>query len=564
MEVFLNTPNNAKHALDLALHWEANAPERTYLTQPLGGDEVRSYTWGETMDEARRMASYLKSLNYPQGSHIALLSKNCANWIMCDLAIWMAGYVSVPLYPTLTSDTVSYILEHSEAKMIFIGKLDDWDMMREGVPKDMPAVAFGLAPQEVREGNLLWDEVVAKHQPLTDIAQPEREDLATIVYTSGSTGHPKGVMISFGAMKDAAAGITKELEIHPQDRILSYLPLSHVFERYIVQMGSIHSGFQVFFADSLDTFLADLNRARPTLFMSIPRIWTKFQSGIFAKMPKQKLDRMFRIPLLSGFIKKKILKTLGLEHVRYAGSGSAPLSADTIGWYRSLGLELLEGYGMSENFAYSHASKPGRSRLGYVGEALDGVECKISEQGEILIKSPGLMLGYYKEPEKTKETFSEDGFLKTGDRGEIDELGRLKITGRTKELFKTSKGKYVAPAPIENKVVNHPDVEVVCVSGSGCPQPHALLLLSDDAWPKRDDASFRETFTRETEALLAEVNETLDPHERLDFAVVVAQPWTIENGFLTPTMKLKRDVVESAYVDKLDGWYGARKKVIFE
>lgn len=559
-----NETLSLKNAVELALYWEQKAPNKNYMTQPLGNGEVKTYTWKQSIDEARRVASYLKSLGLPEGSHIALLSKNCANWIVADLAIWMAGHVSVPLYPTLNADTVSYILEHSEAKLLFLGKLDDWDAMSSGVPSELPVITFELCPENAPERALLWSEVVRDNKPLLELAQIEESALATIVYTSGSTGKPKGVMLSFESMKIAAEGVAKALAVSDKDRMLSYLPLSHVFERFIVEMGSLQSGFELFFADKLDTFVEDLNRARPTLFMSIPRIWTKFQSGIFAKMPKAKLDRMLRVPLLSRLVKKKILRTLGLEHVRYAGSGSAPLSAETIGWYRNLGLELLEGYGMSENFAYSHMSQPGRSRLGYVGESMPDVDCKLGDSGEILIKGPTLMMGYFKDDEKTQEAFDNDGYLKTGDRGEIDEQGRLKITGRTKEIFKTSKGKYVAPAPIENKVIAHPDIEVVCVAGAEYPQPHALLMLSDDAFKKRNNPEYKEALSVELEGLRKSVNETLDPHENLDFFVVVSEQWGIENGYLTPTMKLKREVVETAYRPELDGWYAARERVIFQ
>ena len=532
-----------------------------YLTQPMGNGVVQEYTWNRAVGEARRMATYLKSLDLPPKSRIAILSKNCAHWIMSDLAIWMAGHVTVPLYPTLNAETVSYILEHSESKVLFVGKLDDWDTMKPGVPDDMPCISYPLSPENDYP---TWDNIVAENAPMKEDTVRDAEELATIVYTSGSTGKPKGVMLSFYAMGVAASGVADALELYPSDRMLSYLPLAHVFERYAVEQSSLNIGFQLFFAEALDTFVEDLRRARPTVFISVPRLWSKFQLGIFKKMPPKKIDRLLKIPLLNKVIKKKILTGLGLEHCRFAGSGSAPLSEDIINWYRSLGLELLEGYGMSENFAYSHISMPGRSKVGYVGEPLPGVEHRISEIGEIEVKSPANMMGYYKNDEKTKESFTEDGFLLTGDKGEIDGQNRLKITGRIKEIFKTSKGKYVAPAPIENKIINHGAIETVCVAGAECPQPHALVMLSEDAMPKRDDADFRAQLESEFTQLMSEVNATVDPHEALQFMVVVKDTWGIENGFLTPTMKIKRDVIEATYKDKIDGWYGARQKVIWE
>jgi long-chain acyl-CoA synthetase len=268
--------------------------------------------------------------------------------------------------------------------------------------------------------------------------------------------------------------------------------------------------------------------------------------------------------VLNKIIKKKVLTSLGLEHVRIACSGSAPLSHDILSWFRKMDLELLEGYGMSENFAYSHINKPGRTKVGYVGEPMPGVQQRISEEGEVQIKSPGTMMGYYKDPEKTKEAFTEDGWLRTGDRGEIDELGRLKLTGRTKELFKTSKGKYVAPAPIETKVAAHAYIEMACVAGADYGQPCCLIMLSESKYPRRNDPEFRKSFETELLDLTSQINNTLDPHEQLQFMVVVKDLWTIENEFLTPTMKMKRNAIEDEYNPFMEQWYAAKSKVIWQ
>ncbi|HCW91144.1 MAG TPA: AMP-binding acetyl-CoA synthetase, partial [Marinobacter sp.] len=246
-----------------------------------------------------------------------------------------------------------------------------------------------------------------------------------------------------------------------------------------------------------------------------------------------------------------------------AASGSAPLAGDVLEWYRSLGLELLEGYGMSENFAYSHMSRPGRARTGYVGEPLPGVEVKIGEHGEVLVKSPGSMLGYYKDEEKTREAFTEDGYLRTGDKGELDELGRLRLTGRLKEIFKTSKGKYIAPAPIENRLMSHSAIEMVCVSGANQTQPHALVMLDEETSSRLADSAIRADLEKSFRELIAEVNKTVDPHEQLAFIKVVSDDWSIENDFLTPTLKLKRNMVEDAYAPQVDEWYARREPVIW-
>ncbi|WP_323752577.1 AMP-binding protein [Marinobacter sp.] len=550
-----------KLPLDMVYHWEATNADALYMTQPIGNGKVVEYTWGRAIDEARRMAAYLKSLNLPEKSRIGLISKNCAHWVMTDWAIWLAGHVSVPLYPTLNADTVNYILGHAECDVLFVGKLDDWDMMKPGVPDSVRCISFPSSPPNDFE---TWDDIVAKYPPLEGKPQREAGELATIVYTSGSTGRPKGVMLSFGNMAFSAVGGTQTLGVGQDERMLSYLPLAHVFERTFVELGSLYAGFELYFAESLDTFVADLQRAEPTLFLSVPRLWVKFQHGVLQKLPKKKLERLLKVPLLNKVIKKKVLKGLGLSKVKLAGSGSAPLSHDVLDWYRNLGLELLEGYGMSENFAYSHMNKPGRTRTGYVGEALPSVETKISEIGEILVKSPATMMGYYKDEEKTAEAFTEDGFLRTGDKGEIDEMGRLKLTGRIKEIFKTSKGKYIAPAPIENSLMSHDAIEMVCVSGANQTQPHALVVLSEEIRPKSADAAFRADIEESFKKLIDDVNKTVDPHEQLAFITVVSDEWSIENSFLTPTLKLKRNVVEDAYEAKVDAWYAQKQKVIWQ
>ncbi|MDO3721975.1 AMP-binding protein [Marinobacter sp. chi1] len=547
--------------LDLVYQREATLGDSLYMTQPIGDGKVVEYTWGRAVDEARRVATYLKSLNLPEKSRIGLISKNCAQWIMTDWAIWMAGHISVPLYPTLNADTVNYILDHAECDVLFVGKLDDWDMMKPGVPESVRCISYPLSPPN---DFLSWDDIVASYPPLEGKTQRDPDELATIVYTSGSTGRPKGVMLSFRNMAFAAAGGTQVLSLGPKERMLSYLPLAHVFERTFVELGSLYAGFELYFAESLDTFVQDLQRARPTLFLSVPRLWVKFQHGVLQKVPKQKLERLMRMPVVSRLIKKKILKGLGLNKVKLAGSGSAPLSNDVLDWYRALGLELLEGYGMSENFAYSHMNRPGRSRTGYVGEALPGVDVKISEDGEVLVKSPATMMGYYKDEEKTREAFTDDGYLKTGDKGELDELGRLKLTGRIKEIFKTSKGKYIAPAPIENRLMSHDAIEMVCVSGANQTQPHALVVLGEEIRPRAADESFRKDLEASFKNLIQEVNKSVDPHEQLAFITVVSDEWSVENSFLTPTMKLKRNVVEDAYQEKVDTWYAKRQPVIWQ
>ncbi len=465
------------------------------------------------------------------------------------------------LFPTLRSETVRYILDHSESKLIFIGKLDVWDEVRAGVPDGLARIALPLSPPN---DSPKWDDVVAEQAPLAGNPIRRSEEMATIVYTSGSTGNPKGVMLSFGLMARAAEGLQARVSSTPEDRMLSYLPLSHVFERLVIEMNSLVSGFQLFFGESIDTFVTDLRRARPTLFVSVPRLWQKFQAGVLKTLPQRRLSLLLKIPIVSWITKKKVLTGLGLDQARFACSASAPIPASIVKWYRDLGLELLEGYGMTEDFCYSHLNRPGQTRLGYVGHPYDGVETKISDGGEILIKSPGNMMGYYKDPGLSREAFTEDGFLRTGDLGEIDEQGRLRVTGRTKELFKTGKGKYIAPAVIENRLLVHPDIEQVCVCGAGFPQPHALICPTPAVRKHICDEAQKAALEASLLKHLAEVNSKLEHHEVVQFCAVVKDYWTVENGFLTPTLKVKRAVVEETYDSSSGAWYESGHKIIWQ
>lgn len=557
--------SSQKLLLDYVYDNETKYADEVYMTQPTGNGNVTEYTWKQTLDRARRIGTYLQAQGLERGDRVAIISKNCAHFIITELAIWMAGYATVALYPTVNAETVEYILDHSDAKFVFIGKLDTWPEIKKGVPADMPGAVFPLAPADaLKDGKYITvDKIVADNAPLEGKPARSGDELGLLIYTSGSTGRPKGVMHGFRQMSDAAAGIVSALHINHNDRCLSYLPLAHVFERAYIECASFVAGTHLFFAESLTTFVQDLNRCRPTVFISVPRLWLKFQLGVFKKQPPKKLAMLMKIPILGGIVKKKVLQTLGLDQVRIAGSGSAPIPAELIAWYRELGLNLIEGYAMSEDFAYSHLSRDGFAEPGYVGIPYDGVEVKISDEGEILIKSPGTMMGYFKAPELTAESFTEDGFFKTGDRGERKPNGMLKITGRTKELFKTSKGKYVAPAPIENLININGHVESSMVTGSGYPAACALVVLSEDMRAKASDPAVKAQIESEMTQLLSDVNAQVEHHEHMQFFALITEEWTIESGMLTPTMKIRRTAVEDAYKDRFDGWYESGKKIIW-
>lgn len=546
-------------------HWEREQPDSVYLTQPFPDGTVVDYTWKQVGDQARRMAAHLHSLQLPPQSRIALLGRNSAHWVMADLAIMMAGHVSVPMYPTLGADTARYVLDHSEASLLFVGKLDgtadNWPSIEAALPTGLPMIGLPLTP---RRNVPQWSDLIRQHEPLLPVRDAQPDALCTIVYTSGSTGVPKGVMHSHGGLAAAGASIVEALGATSSDRLVSYLPLAHIAERVGMEAGSIEGGARLYFCNSLATFVADVQRARPTIFLSVPRLWTKFQQAIYAKLPPGKQRLLFALPGISHLVKRKIRHGLGLGHARLVVTGSAPLPPAILEWYRGLGLEMLEGYGMTET-GITHVTRPGHHRSGYVGTGCPGVESRIDGDGELLVKSPALMLGYYKLPEATARDMTLDGFFHTGDRGEIDEAGRLRLTGRIKELFKTARGKYVAPAPIENKLGASPRLESACVTGPGLAQPFALLMLSEETRQAlASDSALGEVVTSELDTLVHDVNSTLEEHEVLSFAVIVNEPWTVDSGLLTPTLKIKREAIESRYLSRADEWLASGGRIVWE
>ncbi|MDC1024290.1 AMP-binding protein [Flavobacteriales bacterium] len=528
--------------LDWLYKWEKEKPNSIYLSQPING-VWHNWTFYDFGQEVRKMASYIKSLNLKKNSKIGILSKNCAHWIMSDLAIMLSGHISVPLYPNLNSESLNKILLHSETQLLFVGKLDNFDLIKDGIPSNINCITFPFYSQDYP----IWDDLIEGIQPIEDNEEKDANDLASIIYTSGTTGDAKGVMHSFANFSFATINASKSLEIVNREIFFSYLPLSHIAERLLIEMCSLYTGSRIYFAESLETFAANLSYASPTVFLGVPRIWTKFQQGILLKLPQKKLDRLLKIPFVSFLIKNKIKKGLGLKRANNVFTGAAPTPVATINWFAKLGIFIQEAYAMTENTCYSHVTLKDNIRVGYVGQALPKCEVKFSQEKEILIKHEALMLGYYKDIDKTNEII-KDGWLHTGDEGEIDKDGFLRITGRVKDIFKTSKGKYIAPSPIEMKLSENSNIGQVCVVGTGIPQPIALVVLSENAKKTVNyKASIEET--------LKDVNQTLDKHEVIHNLIVVDDVWTVENKFLTPSMKIKRKTIEKKYQANYSTWY---------
>ncbi|KYG73906.1 hypothetical protein AWW68_14655 [Roseivirga spongicola] len=541
-------------ALEAFSYWAKKNPNQVFLRQPINRNFIE-YTYKDADVEIRKMISGLRNLGIQPGDHIAILSKNCAHWMMADLAIMAAGCISIPIYPTFGAETIFEILEHSESKAIIVGKLDDYAAQQSGIPD---IIKIGVEMYGVIEEQT-WEKILAQNEPSEQIHTPQPEDLMTIMYTSGTTGNPKGVMHTYAAFDQLINTAIDQIKMPPNPRYFSYLPMTHIAERAGIEMSSIFRGGTVSFPESLETFAEDLSSVQPQTFFGVPRIWQKFQEKILEKMPQKKLDKLLGLPLIGSLVKKKIQKKLGLSASVVNFSGAAPIAMSLQQWYRKLGIEINQAYGMTEDCILSHFNLPGKNKFGTVGRPLPGVTSKLSADGEILIRSNCIMKGYYKEPEKTAEMFTEDGFLRTGDIGEFDHDGYLSITGRVKDQFKTDKGKYISPAPIELEILKNNDVDQVCIVGSGIPQPIALVVPSEIGKKKS-----REEFNQSIWKTITDINPSLEAYEKVAKAVVMKEVWSVENGLMTPSLKVKRNRVEAIHTPMYPEWFKQDVNVVYE
>lgn len=537
------------------LKWEKEVPDQLFLRQPVAG-EWKTWTYRQAGDEIRRIAAGINATAIPDKSNVAILSKNCVHWPMADLAVMMCGHVSVPLYATLSAPAIRQILEHSESKLVIIGKLDDYAEQKNGIPDNI--IKLGISQYDIT-GDNTWEEWIKKYEPIQQTFSWKLNDLMTIIYTSGTTGNPKGVMHTVEAFDATVTQATTELSLRKHPNLFSYLPMSHIAERMGIEMIAIYDGGTLSFAESLESFPKNLSDTQPTTFFAVPRIWGKFKEKILEKIPQKKLSTLLSIPLINSIVKKSIKKKLGLAKAEFIVSGAAPISPDLVKWFEKLDVDIMQAYGMTEDCVYAHFNRSNANRHGTVGKPLQGLKVKIAADNEIRLKSKGNTIGYYKEPELSKQLFDEEGFLRTGDQGEVSSDGFLTITGRTKDQFKTDKGKYVAPAPIEMKLAQNTDIELVCVVGMGVPQPMVLVVLSAQGKKKSKDE-----LTESISASIDELNPSLESYENIEKAVVMKGDWTIENGLMTPSLKIKRNEVEKIHLPKYPDWYELKGKVVWE
>jgi long-chain acyl-CoA synthetase len=562
-----------------------------------------------------RIARGLYSLGVRRGDRVAILSESCPEWVLADGGCLFAGAIDVPIYPTLTPAQVRYILQDSEARVLFIShpaKLSEViGVLREcpalehvvvfhtseaGAAKGGPSPssdADKLVQHSLAELETLGAEAEKQNSDaIFELTAPKPDDLATIIYTSGTTGEPKGVMLTHANLVSNLIDCSEKFEFGKSDVSLSVLPLSHIFERQAMYM-YLHHGMSVFFAESLEQTGPNMREVHPTVFVGVPRIFEK----IYARIKDKAAEKgRAKSALLNWAVEvgkaharlvanhKKVSPVLALKNklasslvftkwrqgmggrIRIFVSGGAALSEEIGYIFSGAGLPIVQGYGLTETSPVITASTLEDNRIGTVGQPIRNVEVRLAADGEIETRGPNVMQGYWRKPEQTREVFTEDGWFKTGDIGKIDGDGFLTITDRKKELLKTSGGKYIAPQPIEQLIKGSRFVNQVVLLGNGRKFPAALIVpdwerLESYARLKGIDATTHEEFCRHPriidlfERQIAALTPDLAQYERVKRIVLLPHEMTIESGELTPTLKVKRRVIDEKYRDVIDRLY---------
>ncbi len=582
------------------LHFTAAYPKNDMLMSKAGG-AYRPISTADFALAVKEISLGLKSLGLRPGDKLVLLSENRPEWIMVDYAALCAGGVTVPVYTSLTPEQIRYIIQDSEATIVVCSTKEMWSKI-EAVREDLPKVAHAvLIEGDPPRGVLALEEIKSRGQAL-EAAEPGLfgrtaeavgpDDLASIIYTSGTTGIPKGVMLSHANFVSNIKALDSIVEFVHTDRILSFLPLSHVLER-MTTFSFLFKGASIAYAESVETVAENLLEIRPTIMISVPRLFDKiygkvmdnvlgespFKRRIFfwalkvGKMYGSKKIRKepvslwlrFRRALAGKLVFSKIVEKTG-GRVRFFVSGGAPLSKDVAEFFYALGIVILEGYGLTETSPVLSVNTFEAMRFGTVGQAVPGVEIKIAEDGEILARGPNVMRGYYRNEAETQEAFT-DGWFRTGDIGFIDSDGFLTITDRKKDLIVTAGGKNVAPQPIENSARTSPYIQNIVVVGGNRKFISALVVPDFERIEAYAEALGLQTESRSDlvgraeikDLLLDEIgraNPHLAPYEQVKKIAVLDRDFDQEAGEVTPTLKVKRTIVEEKFRDMIDSFYG--------
>ncbi len=523
------------------LHTHADEhPDRVWLRERHGDDKT-DWTWQQCRQQIDAAASWLEQ-KYDSGTNIALLSKNRPHWFMADLAIITSGNVCVPLFTTLSEKHSGYILEFAEVKVLILGETTNWDVVQKVLPDGIEIVT--LPGVDCNMPHSKWDEIVSEWQGQAPAYEADYDDMVSITFTSGTTGVPKGAIQTHRSFVAPVERLQSKAPIPEDARAFSYLPLAHIAERNVVEMYSVVYASQVTFNESLENLVRDLADARPHYLFGAPRVWEQLQQGVIASFGSREA---YDAALAADHdnVASAIREKLGLQDATYLITGAAPAPPSMLDWYWNLGLKLVEGYGQTEAMGLIGAT-PDDNRRGSIGKPTELIELRIGADDELLIKAEGLSPGYYKQPEKTAELW-QDGWLHTGDKARIDADGFVFLGGRVKEYFKTIHGKFVSPAPIESEFAACPAVEQLCLLGRGYSKTVMVCVLSEQT-----ANSTQELVEAEILQTIREVNEDLYTHARIGAAIITKEPWTIENGVLTPTLKIRRGKIEDRFGEKAE------------
>lgn len=547
--------------VDKLYELRSTIPNEIFLRQPYG-DVWKEFTYDEVMIDALRMVTALKSAGLKKKDKIGIYSKNYYRWIVAELAIMLGGFVSVPFYASLGGNDLKEVIDLSGIKLLFVGKIDSWEKAKNGIPENMPIVRFAQDKEKTKiDSGIDWDDFIEDKNPDAENFRPDLDDLWAIFYTSGTTGTPKGAVVTYRApanlmMDQDSVYNSFNFKSPGKNTFLSYMPLNHIAEQILIITCGLYNEGQISFVESLYTFAKNLADVKPSVFLAVPNIWTKLQKGIMAKTPR--LDAMLRIPKVAEEVKKKIRMSIGLDNTKLIISGASAMAPSTVEWFQKIGIYIQETYGMTEAMGIVIIQPMDDIRIGMSGKRLEEGQIRVdSDTEEILVKNSWMFTEYYNEPELTKSVFTTDGYYKTGDTGELDSDGYLRVKGRVKDTFKTTKGKFIVPVPIENFFADSDFIEQICVVGQGLPQPIGLVQLSEIT----KNISIEE-IKEGLGNMLDIVNDKLNMHEKINKLLVISEKWSLENGFLTPTNKIKRNVIHDTYQSMFENWYSEKGKVI--
>ncbi len=564
-------------------------------------------TWKEYYRLAKYVGSALIFLGLERGDCVSIIGDNCPEWVIIDLGVQGAGGVAVGVYSTNAWPQVEYVVQNSGSKFFFVEneeQLDKWLQFRDNVPSLQKVIVWDLEglrhftdPMVMTYDQLLemGRQVVEKEPEFFEkrMEEIDPEDLSVLVYTSGTTGPPKGAMLTHRNVTWMARAIVYDNPVQDHDDVMSFLPLCHIFERLFSVFVHVTYGYTVNFIESLDTVTDNMREISPTVGYAVPRIWEKYLSAVYIRMSdatwfkklifgvalkigssRASLKMNFKpVPIyVEGLywlaylaVFRKLKERLGFDRLRVAYSGAAPIAPDVLHFFQSIGVNLIEGYGQTEGSGVTTASRIGRVKFGTVGPPLAGVEVRIAEDGEILVKSPGVFKGYYKNPEATVDTI-KDGWLYSGDVGEIDEDGYLKITDRKKDIIVTAGGKNITPQYIENKVKASSYINDAVVIGDKRKFLSCLIMIDEDnvvkyAQDNKIQFSTYKDLTQSPEIVkliqgeVDQVNETLSRVEQVKKFTILPKKLYEEDGEVTPTMKVKRKYVNEAFSDLIEAMY---------